>query len=340
MLQFANMITAVDAHTGGEPLRIIVAGLPLIPGADILDKRSYLKENLDHLRKLLMLEPRGHSGMYGCIVTPAVTDDGDFGVIFTHNEGYSSMCGHGIIAVTKALIEIGQIPSEEGANTVRIDAPAGRVTAVALVESGRVRQVEFTNVPSFVYATDVPVMLAGIGAIKVDVAYGGAFYAYVDADKLGLAVDPKYMEELVKRGMEIKYAVMEKIRVEHPLEQRIVGIYGTIFTAPLKQKEFGLHSKNVCIFADGQIDRSPTGTGTAGRVALLHHKGLFKEGMTLQNDSIIDTVMTGRIAGLTKLGSFSAVIPIVGGTAHIMGFNQLVLDPEDPLPEGFRITGG
>jgi proline racemase len=174
----------------------------------------------------------------------------------------------------------------------------------------------------------------------VDIAYGGAFYAYVDAAKLGLTVDPKHMEELMKRGMEIKYAVMEAMRVEHPLEPRIVGIYGTIFTAPLKQTEFGLHSKNVCIFADAQIDRSPTGTGTAGRVALLHHKGLFKEGMILQNDSIIDTVMTGRIAGLTKLAHFPAVIPVVGGTAHIMGFNQLVLEPEDPLPEGFRITGG
>jgi proline racemase len=140
--------------------------------------------------------------------------------------------------------------------------------------------------------------------------------------------------------MEIKYAVMKNMQVEHPLEPRITGIYGTIFTSPLQQTVFGLHSKNVCIFANGQIDRSPTGTGTAGRVALLHHKGLFKEGMTLQNDSIIDTVMTGRIAGLTKLAHFPAVIPIVGGTAHIMGFNQLVLDPEDPLPQGFRITGG
>ncbi|MCL1905910.1 MAG: proline racemase family protein, partial [Clostridiales bacterium] len=252
MLQFANMVTAVDAHTGGEPLRIITAGLPPIPGADILEKRAYLKRNLDHLRKLLMLEPRGHSGMYGCILTPAVTDDGDFGVIFTHNEGYSSMCGHGIIAVTKALIEIGQIPCRQGANTVRIDAPAGRVTAVALVEGGRVKQVEFENVPSFVYAEKVPVTLAGLGKINVDIAYGGAFYAYVDADKLGLAVDPKYMEELVRRGMEIKYGVMQAMRVEHPQEPRIAGIYGTIFTAPLTQTTDGLHSKNVCIFAKGQ----------------------------------------------------------------------------------------
>jgi len=340
MLRFTKMITAVDAHTGGEPLRIITAGLPPIPGADILDKRIYFKRNLDHLRKMLMLEPRGHSGMYGCIVTPATTDDGDIGVIFTHNEGYSSMCGHGVIAVTKTLIEIGQISAVEGANTVRIDTPAGRVTAVAQVEDGQVKLVEFENVPSFVYATDVSVLLSGLGEIKVDIAYGGAFYAYVDADKLGLAVDPKHMEELVRRGMEIKNAVMKSMQVEHPLEPRIAGVYGAIFMAPLQQTEFGLHSKNVCVFADGQIDRSPTGTGTAGRVTLLHHMGLLKEGMTLQNDSIIDTVMTGRIVGLTKVAHFPAVTTVVGGTAHIMGFNQLVLDPKDPLPEGFRITGG
>lgn len=340
MLQFKHMITAIDAHTGGEPLRIITAGLPPIHGEGILDKRIYLKENLDYLRKMLMLEPRGHSGMYGCIVTPPTTPDGDFGVIFTHNEGYSSMCGHGIIAVTKVLIEVGQVPAKEGQNIVRIDAPAGRVTATAEVVDGRVKQVEFENVPSFVYALDVPVTLAGLGEIKVDIAYGGAFYAYVDADKLGLSVDPQYMDELVKRGMEIKYAVMKAHKVTHPLEQRISGIYGTIFTAPVVETEFGLHSKNVCIFADGQIDRSPTGTGTSARVALLHKKGLFKEGSTLQNDSIIDTPMTGRIKSFTRLADFDAVIPLVGGTAYICGFNQLVLDPEDPLPEGFRITGG
>jgi len=340
MLQFKHMITAIDAHTGGEPLRIITAGMPPILGAGILEKRIYLKENLDHIRKMLMLEPRGHSGMYGCIVTPPTTEDGDFGVIFTHNEGYSSMCGHGIIAVTKVLLEVGQIPAQEGHNIVRIDAPAGRVTAMAEICEGRVKQVEFENVPSFVYAGNVPVVLEGLGEITVDIAYGGAFYAYVDAAKLGLAVDATYMEALVKRGMEIKYAVMKVLQVVHPLEPRISGIYGTIFTAPVRETPFGLHSKNVCIFADGQIDRSPTGTGTSARVALLHHQGLLKEGMILQNDSIIDTPMTGRIKGFTRIAGYDAVITVVGGTAHICGFNQLVLDPTDPLPEGFRITGG
>lgn len=339
MMQFERMITAVDAHTGGEPLRIITSGLPPIPGAGILDKRAYLKENWDHIRKMLMLEPRGHSGMYGCIVTPATTPDGDFGVIFLHNEGYSSMCGHGIIAVTKVLIEIGQLAVEEGLNTVRIDAPAGRVTAQAKVVNGRVQRVEFENVPSFVYAQDVDLAIS-IGQVKVDIAYGGAFYAWIDAAQLGLSVDPRHMEALVKLGMEIKYAVMDKMTVVHPDEPRLNGIYGTIITAPVVKTDFGLHSKNVCIFADGQIDRSPTGTGTSARVALLYAKGLLQAGDTLQNDSIIDTVMYGRIHSFTQVGTYPAVLPLVSGSAHICGFNQLVLDPEDPLPQGFRITGG
>ena len=337
MLNFSRMITAIDAHTGGEPLRIITSGMLPILGDDILAKRIYCKENLDHIRKMLMLEPRGHNDMYGCIVTEATTPDGDFGVIFTHNEGYSSMCGHGIIAVTKALIEVGQLPAVEGENIVRIDSPAGRITASAVVKNSRVQYVEFENVPSFVYHEGLALDLPSIGQIKVDIAYGGAFYAYINAADLGLTVEPKHVEELTRLGMIIKYAVMDTLEVVHPTEPRINGIYGTIFTAPLVNTEYGLHSKNVCIFADGQVDRSPTGTGTSARVALLYHKGLLQKDDVLRNDSIIDTPMRGRIKELTTMGSFKAVTPLISGTAHICGFNQLVLDPEDPLPEGFRI---
>jgi len=337
MLMFSRMITAIDAHTGGEPLRIITAGMPPILGDDILAKRIYCKENLDHIRKMLMLEPRGHKDMYGCIVTEPTTPDGDFGVIFTHNEGYSSMCGHGIIAVTKALIEVGQIAAQEGVNIVRIDSPAGRVTASAFVEKNRVQHVEFENVPSFVYHADLELDLPKTGKIKINVAYGGAFYAWIDAVQLGLTVEPKHTEELVRLGMIIKHAVMDTLEVVHPLEPRINGIYGTIITAPVVNTKYGLHSKNVCIFADGQIDRSPTGTGTSARVALLHHKGLLQEGQILRNDSIVDTTMHGRIKEFTQVGPFKAIVPIISGTAHICGFNQLVLDPDDPLPEGFLL---
>lgn len=342
MLQFSRMISTVDAHTAGEPLRIITAGFPPIEGNTMLEKRRFVKENYDNLRKFLMLEPRGHSGMYGCLVTPAVTEDGDFGVLFMHNEGYSTMCGHGIIAITKVAVETGmiQIDPNETRRQVNIDSPAGRITAFADVADGKVSKVTFYNVPSFVYAENIEVPLAGIGSVIVDIAFGGAFYVFVDAQVLGLQVTPEHTNALVRLGMELKYKIMEKMDVVHPLEPELHGIYGTIITEGISDGGNGvLVSKNVTIFADAQIDRSPTGTGTAARVALLHKRGSLQAGMVLINSSIIDTVFEGSIKESAKVDRFDAIIPQVSGTAQIMGFNQFVLEPGDPLPEGFRITG-
>lgn len=342
MLQFTRTIQTIDAHSAGEPLRIITSGIPLLPGKTILEKRKYMLEHYDHLRKYLMLEPRGHSGMYGCIVTPPVTEDGDFGVLFMHNEGYSTMCGHGIIGVTKVAVETGMVDvwGSNGERIIRIDSPAGRVTACAHIENGKVNRVSFENVPSFVYTRDIQVPVEGIGAVRVDIAFGGAFYVFVEAEDLGVKVVPEQMDLLVKLGMEIKYKVMDMMKIVHPLEPGLEGIYGTIITEPVESILGGWDSKNVTIFADGQIDRSPTGTGTSARVALLFEKGLMNKGMTLINKSVIDTVFTGSIKEFVKIADFPGVIPEVGGTAQIMGFNQFVLEPDDPLPEGFRITGG
>ena len=340
MLQFKRVISTIDAHTEGEPLRIVTSGLPPIVGSTILEKRRYIKDNYDHLRKLLMLEPRGHSGMYGCIITPPTTDDGDFGVLFMHNEGYSTMCGHGIIGVTKVAVETGMIEANDGEKIVRIDSPAGRVTACAHIENQKVKKVSFENVPSFVYAEDVKIDVDGIGKVEVDIAFGGAFYVFVDASKLGLKVVPGQMQRLVDVGMEIKYKVMDAMEIVHPEERELQGIYGTIITEAVETIEEKLVSKNVTIFADAQIDRSPTGTGTSARVALLYRKGLLKPGMRLINKSIIDTVFEGWFEKTSMIGKINGVVPTVSGTAHIMGLNQLVLEEEDPLPEGFRITGG
>jgi len=326
MLQFKRVISTIDAHTEGEPLRIVTSGLPPIVGSTILEKRRYIKDNYDHLRKLLMLEPRGHSGMYGCIITPPTTDDGDFGVLFMHNEGYSTMCGHGIIGVTKVAVETGMIEANDGEKIVKIDSPAGRVTACAHIENQKVKKVSFENVPSFVYAEDVKIDVDGIGN--------------VDASKLGLKVVPGQMQRLVDVGMEIKYKVMDAMEIVHPEERELQGIYGTIITEAVETIEEKLVSKNVTIFADAQIDRSPTGTGTSARVALLYRKGLLKPGMRLINKSIIDTVFEGWFEKTSMIGKINGVVPTVSGTAHIMGLNQLVLEEEDPLPEGFRITGG
>jgi len=348
MIQFKHYISCIDAHTGGEPLRIITSGFPPIPGKTILEKRQYVNEHYDGLRKMMMLEPRGHSGMYGCIMTPPVTPDGDFGVLFTHNEGLSSMCGHGIIAVSKVVLETGIMIPKEGVNIIKIDTPAGRVTSFADVENGRVQRVRFHNVPCFVYKENISFEVDGIGTVQGDVVYCGAFYVYVDAEKLGLKVIPDHGDELVRRAMEIKRKVWAaEGEFHHPSEKGITWLYGTIICGPVQRVPAAkassegktLISNNVCIFAEGQIDRCPTGTGTGGRTALLVHKGIMKEGDLLINKSIIDTPFESRVLEHVKEGEYPAVLTEVSGTAYITGFNNLVLDPDDPLIEGFRICG-
>ncbi len=340
MMNFKHYITCIDAHTAGEPLRIVTSGFPPIPGKTILEKRKYVNAHYDGIRKMIMLEPRGHSGMYGCILTPAVTEDGDFGVLFTHNEGLSSMCGHGIIGVTKVAIETGIINSVEGVNVVRIDSPAGRVTAYADVKDGQVERVRFQNVPCFVYKENISVEVDGIGAVTGDIVYCGAFYVYIDAEKLGLKVNPDDAEALVRRGMEIKNKVWAaEGEFRHPTEPGITWLYGTILCDPVRREGQTLISNNICIFAEGQIDRSPTGTGTGGRTALLLHKGIMKEDDLLINKSVIDTPFESRIVEHVLEGDYPAIITEVSGTAYITGFNNLVLDPKDELPEGFRIVG-
>ncbi len=338
MLQFSRVISSVDAHTAGEPLRIITSGLPPLAGGSMLERRRFVLENHDDLRKLLMLEPRGHSGMYGCIITPPATEDGDFGVLFMHNEGYSTMCGHGIIAVTKTAVETGMISARKEKTVVRIDSPAGRITATATMKDDSVESVSFESVPSFVYAEDVGVKVDGVGEVAVDISFGGAFYAFVEAERLGVRVVPEELDQLVKLGMEIKYKIMAQMEIVHPLEEELQGIYGTIIVEPVRRVGGSLESRNVTIFADAQIDRSPTGTGTAARLALLHHKGLIGEGTLFTNKSVIDTVFKGYVKRSARIGDTEGVIPEVSGTAHIMGFHQFVLESDDPLPEGFRIT--
>lgn len=339
-MRFKHYITCIDAHTCGEALRIITSGFPPILGDTILEKRKYVNDHYDGIRKMLMLEPRGHSGMYGCIMLPAVEGDGDFGVLFTHNEGLSSMCGHGIIAVTKVAIETGIINSKDGENIVKIDSPAGRITAWADVKDGNVSLVRFQNVPCFVYKENITVYVDSINKeVICDIVYCGAFYVYIDAYKVGLEVKPSYAGKLVSIGMEIKNKVMSEHEMRHPTETGIDWLYGTIFMDPIEREGQNLITNNICIFADGQIDRSPTGTGTGGRVSLLIHKGLMKDDDILVNKSIIDTPMYAKVIEHCKQGEYNAVITEVSGTAYITGFNNIVLDPNDPLHEGFRLIG-
>ncbi|WP_286184255.1 proline racemase family protein [Clostridium sp. CCUG 7971] len=339
MMKFKNLINCIDTHTGGEATRIVTSGFPKIPGKTILEKRKYVLENYDYLRKMIMLEPRGHSGMYGCILCEPVTEDGDFAVLFTHNEGLSSMCGHATIGLTKTAFEVGMLQGKEGENLVKIDAPCGRVESKAYIKNGVVEKVSFQNVPCFVYKENIEVEVDGIGTVVGDIAYCGAFYVYIDVTKVNLSVISEDADLLVKIGMEIKHKVMDKHEFNHPTEPGINWLYGTIFYEPVVDEGDKVLTKNVCIFAQGQIDRSPTGSGTGGRVAIHYAKGELNKDQILINKSIIDTPMEGKVISETKVGDYNAVITEVSGVSHIMGFNQLVLDPKDPLPQGFRISG-
>lgn len=326
-------ITTIDAHAEGEPLRVITAGLPDLPGDTILARRRYAKERLDHLRTALMWEPRGHADMYGCIITPAVTPEADFGVLFLHNEGYSTMCGHGIIGVTTVVLETGMLPKAAPITEVSIDTPAGLVKAYARIRGERVQSVFFQNVPSFVVALDAAVDVPGAGQVRYDLAFGGAFYAYVAAGDVGLRCTAEDYRSLIEKGMAIKRAVMKSRSIEHPLEKDLGFLYGTIFIGPPLSK--GADSRNVCIFAEGEVDRSPTGTGVSGRVAIHHARGEIGVNQPMVIESIIGTPFTVRVAKTTTFGPYPAVVPEVEGRAFITGRNEFLIDPQDPLPGGF-----
>jgi proline racemase len=331
----SRRLLSVDAHAEGEPLRVILAGFPLPHDRTILERRRFAHDHMDELRTALMWEPRGHADMYGCIVTPAVSPGADFGVLFTHNEGYSTMCGHGIIAVTTVLLEIGLFPMQAPASVLRIDTPAGLVTATAHIENGRVVAVAFRNVPAFVVELDARVRLPDHGEVLYDLAFGGAFYAYVPADSVGLEITPANSRALADAGMAVKRAVAAARVIEHPNDAGLGFLYGTIFTGPAHAPH--AHSRNVCVFAEGEVDRSPTGTGVSGRLAIHHARGEIGRNEPIVVESIIGSRFTGRVVEETRVGEFNAIVPEVEGRAWITGRHEFLIDETDPLARGFLV---
>jgi trans-L-3-hydroxyproline dehydratase len=330
-------IKTIDMHTGGEPLRVIVNGFPELKGDSVLAYRRYCKENHDKLRTALMFEPRGHADMYGCILTPPNDDQGDFGILFLHNEGYSTMCGHAIIAISTLAIEMNWINVIEGDNILKIDAPCGRITSFANVENGKVTGVRFHCVPSFVVGLDRTVNIEGLGTVTYDLAYGGAFYAYVDMAKNNFDFDltPKSYRQLISKGMDIKHAVIKADKeISHPFEVDLSFLYGTIFIDNTKQLS-GNDSRNVCIFAEGEVDRCPTGSGVSGRMAIHKKRKDIDFGDTMTIESITDSIFIGSVVSEEDYGPFTAIIPQVEGTAHITGTQTFIIDPNDPMKEGF-----
>jgi proline racemase len=327
-------IRSVEMHTGGEPLRVLTDGLPEIKGRTILEKRRYFREHFDHIRTGTMWEPRGHADMYGAILTEPVTPDGDIGVFFMHNEGYSTMCGHAIIALTKMVLEMDIIRREGAEVTLRIDGPPGRIISTAYRSQGVVDRVIFRNVPSFVILRQGEIRLED-RSVRFDLAYGGAFYAFVEADDLQLALEARQAGQLIHMGRTIKQAVADHFRITHPFEEDLGFLYGTIFTG--KAVNPGHHSRNACVFANGELDRSATGSGVSARAAIHHDRGELVPGQWITIESILGSTLQVRVAEVTTYGPYRAVVPEVSGTAYFTGRSEFWFDPEDPFRLGFMI---
>ncbi|WP_211614194.1 trans-3-hydroxy-L-proline dehydratase [Paraburkholderia haematera] len=334
-MKLTRSISTVEVHTGGEAFRIVTSGLPRMPGRTIVERRAWLKENVDDIRRALMFEPRGHADMYGGYLTEPVSAGADFGIIFVHNEGYSDHCGHGIIALSTAAVELGWVERKSPETRVGIDAPCGFIEAFVKWDGDHAGDVRFVNVPSFIWKKDVTVHTPSFGAVTGDIAFGGAFYFYADGAPHGLAIRESSVEELIRFGAEVKLAANAAFPVMHPDIPEINHIYGTIIAGAPRHPEST--QANCCVFADREVDRSPTGSGTAGRVAQLYLRGQLAKGETLVNESIIGTVFKGRALSDTSVGDMPAVIPEVEGNAFICGFANWIIDDRDPLTYGFLV---
>jgi proline racemase/trans-L-3-hydroxyproline dehydratase len=318
-------VETTDYHTAGEPFRIVTGGVPALAGPTILDKRRYALAELDHVRRLLVHEPRGHADMYGCFVVEPNDAGADLGVVFFHNAGYSTACGHGTIALVTWALDEGLVERHEGETRVVVDVPSGRVETQARVEDGRVRSVRFRNVPSYVWGTGVRA-----GGHEVDVAFGGAFYA-----SLRERVEPAELPRLIALGRALKRELETAHEFVHPLEPELRDVYGAIFWQ--EEGEAPLVQRNVTVFADGEVDRSPCGSGTSARLALLHAEGRVSLGETFRHRSIVGTEFTARVVAEADVAGVPAVVTEVEGSAYRTGRSAFELDPDDALGEGFLL---
>ncbi|MFE0642584.1 proline racemase family protein [Streptomyces sp. NPDC058877] len=326
---------AVDSHTEGMPTRVITGGVGVIPGATMAEKRLHFAEHLDHVRTLLMYEPRGHAAMSGAILQPPTRPDADYGVLYIEVSGLLPMCGHGTIGVATVLVETGMVPVVEPVTTVRLDTPAGLVSVDVRVEDGRACSVTLTNVPAFSVGLDLKVDVPGFGRVTYDLAYGGNFYAFVDLDSLGLPFKRAHKDELLAAGLAVMDAVNEgPDRPVHPENPAFAGVKHVYLTAPGSD---AVRSRHAMAIHPGWFDRSPCGTGTSARMAQLHARGLLAPHTDFVNESFIGTEFTGRIIGETEVGGLPAVVPTVTGRAWITGTAQYFLDPHDPFPAGFLL---
>ena len=329
-------IETVEMHTGGEPVRIVIRGYPPIEGATLLDKRRYARRHLDAVRRVLMLEPRGHRDMYGAVPLEPDHPEADFAVLFLHNEGYSTMCGHGVIALARFAVDRGLVEKREPETPVNIQCPCGLVRCHVEVAGGRAGKVRYESVPAFAFALDREVAVPGAGTLAVDIAYGGAFYALAPAAAFGLDVRASPVDELTGAADRVSQAVRDAVPLAHPEGEDLAFLYGTILVDGAAG-EGDAPSANICVFADRQVDRSPTGSGVTARLAAMAARGEVAAGETRRFESVTGSRFTGRVLGETRLGDRDAVTVEVAGQAHYTGTARFSVEPDDPLGEGFLL---
>lgn len=336
-MKFSKVFQAIDTHTGGQPTRILTGLFPTIPGKTMNEKRDYLIEQKDGLRQFLCQEPRGHKSMYSALLTEPVSPQAEVGVIFMSSVAYDNMCGHGTIGVVTALLESGLIDLDRDRDELIIDTPSGPVTTYPQFEDGKVKSVSFHGVPSFVYEDGVTLEVGGLGKVKGNLGFGGNWYFYVNANDLDLRVESGNVKLLLQTGNKIKQAVVEQFQFNHPtnnaIRKELTGV--SIYEHPPGSKT---SQTNIVVESDFFYDRSPCGTGTSGRMAILHSQGDLTKQDTFSNESITGSVFLGQVVEETKVGTYKAIVPKITGSAYITGFNQLVVDPEDPLKEGFLFS--
>lgn len=334
-MKATHVIHTIDSHTGGEPTRLVVSGIPL-RGRTLLEQRAYMRETNDHLRSALMCEPRGHRGMFGAVMAPATREGVDFGIIWMDSDGsYLNMCGHGTIGIGVTVVECGLVAVTEPVTHLCVDMPAGPVDIAVKVDRGRAVSAAFVNVPAFLYKRNVHVDVAGYGDVPVDIAFGGNFFGAVRSEDIGIEVCPSRVPELVRAGLVVREAINRQVPVRHPILDHIrsvdlVTIYGPALAA-------GAKYKNIHVFANGSFDRSPGGTGTSHMMAVLIGRGEMQPEEAIISEGITGSLFRGRIVRRTKVGEFDAFVPEVSGAAYVTGFHQFVIDPDDPQKHGFHI---
>ena len=337
-MRWTKTITVVDCHAEGESGQVVVAGVPPIPGDTVFDKRVFLQDHSDDLRRMILFEPRGAPHHNANILVASNHPEAQMGYVILESTEYPAMSGSNTICVATVLLETGILPMSEPTTELTLESPAGLITVTCRCRDGKVERVRFVNQPAFCYHLDATVDVPGRGELVVDIAYGGMTYVLVDAGGLGFGLEPSEARTLCELGQTIKRAAAEQIVVTHPENPEIPGITQVEFTGPLHRTDDGLRSRNAVVVSPGRLDRSPCGTGTSARLAVLHAKGLIETGETFVHESVIGTRFESSVVETTTVGDYPAVVPSVAGQAWITGIYQMGLDPTDPFPRGFTVA--